>query len=172
MMSDLDSIGTKRKRLGITQKKLAMAAQISQSMITKIERGVVIPNYNIARRIFDFLGSEEHKEGKTAKDVMHRDVITVKLSDKISKIVPIAKKNAISQFPVVEGGRIVGGLATRDMIGAQEGVVVKDVMSDPFPTVSESKPVSMVKEMLKYDPVVIVLNKESIAGIITAEDLL
>ena len=172
MFPELNSISQRRKRLGLTQKALADKAGISQSLLTKIERGVVVPNYKIACEIFEVLDEFEHSEEKVLSDIMLKRVITLKSNDRVFKAVKIAKKNSISQFPVVDGDKVVGAVTTNMLIGFQRDASIKSVMKEPFPTLNANTPVVIAKNLLRQYPAIVVLSRGSIVGIVTAEDML
>ena len=172
MFPDLKSIERRRRVLGITQKHLAQSTQVSQSLVTKIEHGRIIPSYDIACRIFTFLDSAERSGEKLAKDVMHKDVIVVHASDTISKVISITKKHRISQLPVLENHILVGSISTKNMIDAPKSGKVKDYFTEAFPTISLDMPASTAKILLKHHSAVLVMKNNSIEGIITAEDFL
>ena len=169
---DLKSIQRRRKLLGITQKELAKKCGISQSLLTKIERGIVVPNYNTAVALFNTLEDCEHDGDTLASDVMHSRVIILKPSDTVEKAAMLSRKYAISQFPVVQKGSIVGSVSTSEMIWSKESQKVGEIMGDPFPIVGKNTPISIIKTLLKSAKAVIVTSRGAIAGIITAEDLL
>ncbi len=172
MFPELSTIYLKRKRLGITQKELSKKAGISQSLLTKIERGVVIPNYKTACNLFELLEEYEYKKEKTLSEIMRKNVILLSTSDTISKIIRLAKKHSISQFPIFEDEKVVGAITTNDLIGIGKDIPVKNVMHEPFPTLSENTPISIASNILKQFPAIIVVHGRSIVGIVTAEDLL
>ena len=117
---NLTDVQRRRKILGLTQSKLAKQVGISQSLLTKIERGLVVPNYRTATEIFNFLEGAENTDQKLAKDVMHTHVITLKPADTVQKAVALVKKHYFSQFPVLEGHKLVGSIASVDLIGRQK----------------------------------------------------
>lgn len=172
MLPDLKSIGRRRKALSLTQKQVAMATQISQSLITKIERGNIIPSYEIAKRIFIFLDSAERKNEKFAKDMMQKNVIVLDASDKISKAISLIKKHSVSQFPVIKNKAIVGSISTKEIMDAPKKAEVNGFLTDPFPTIGSETPASIVKDLLKHHSAVLIIKNSSIEGIITAEDFL
>jgi predicted transcriptional regulator len=172
LFPSLTDIQRRRKILGLTQSQLSKQVGISQSMLTKIERGLVVPNYKTATEIFDFLESSENKDQKLAKDAMHCHVVLLKPSDTVQKAVALVKKHSFSQFPVVEGHKVVGSIASVDLIGKQKGASIREMLEEPFPSVNETTPLSVVKSILKSSRAVLVMNKGEIKGIITAEDLL
>lgn len=172
MFPDLKSIEKRRRALGVTQKHLAQAAHVSQSLVAKIERGRIIPSYDIACRIFNFLDSAERHDEKTAKDIMHRNVVVAHASDRISKVIALTKKHRISQLPVLDGHILVGSISTKVMIDAPKSGKVKDFLVESFPTVGTDMPAVAAKALLKHHSAVLVMKNSSIEGIITAEDFL
>ncbi len=172
MFPALSDISRRRRRLGMTQNRLAKLSGVSQSLVTKIERGLVVPNYTIACEMFDVLEREEHRAEKKAGDVMHPHVILLSPSNKVSKAVALAKRHAVSQFPVVSGGVVVGSITTGMLVGIGRRVRISDIMNGPFPSVPEDTPVSGVASLLRGSQAVIVVGGGEIRGIITAENLL
>ena len=168
----LSTIARRRKGLGMTQKELADAVGISQSLLTKIERNLVGTSYDIAVRIFMYLDEMTNVGEETARDVMQHDVITLRTTDTVSRAIRIAKEHAISQFPVVRGGSIVGAITTNDMIGMPKDTKISSVVREPFPMVVESTPVSTIKALLNSTPAVVVVRKDAIVGLVTPENLI
>ena len=168
----MNSIRMRRKRAGTTQKALAKEAGISQSMLTKIERGLVMPSYGTAVAIFNALENREHSSEERALQIMHSRVITLKPSDTVEKAAELSRRHAISQFPVVLHGSIIGSVSTSDMLWAEKGSKINQIMGEPFPIVSRSTPISSVKVLLKNAKAVLVTGNGSLLGIITADDLL
>ncbi|MEM0200907.1 MAG: CBS domain-containing protein [Candidatus Micrarchaeaceae archaeon] len=172
MFPELFAIYTKRKKLGITQKELSKKAGISQSLLTKIERGVVIPNYKIACNLFEILDEYEYRKEKVLSQIMRKNVILLNSSDTVSKMIRLAKKYSISQFPVLEQNRVVGSITTNNSIGIEKEAKLKTIMQDPFPMLTENTPISVANNILKQFPAIIIINGKTIVGIVTAEDLL
>lgn len=54
-LPDIVQVASLRRRLGVTQKRLALESKVSQSLISKIESGRVTPTYKHAKMIFDAL---------------------------------------------------------------------------------------------------------------------
>ena len=163
--------------LEIKQQELARLAGVSQSLITKIERGRVVPNYDIARKIFDSLDAAKARlsavSERKAADVMHKGLISVKSSDRVLRVAALARKHSISQFPVMERGRVVGSVTTMALVGVLPHVRVGDVAGEPFPSVGCDTPASSVRELVKkYSAVTVFGKKGALEGIITAEDLI
>jgi predicted transcriptional regulator len=172
MFPELSSIQLRRNRLGLTQNVLSSKAGISQSLLTKIERGLVIPSYKTACDIFDVLDEQEYKKEKTLSDVMKRGVMLLKSTDTAEKAANMAKKYAISQFPVTAEGKVVGAITTNLLVNVSKGAKIKDIMKEPFPTLSSNTPLTIASSLLKQYPAILVLKGGSIIGIATAEDML
>ena len=76
MTFDLCEIKRIRKSLGITQKKLADLAGVSQSLIAKTEAGMLDPAYSKATKIFEALNEINKRSDKKAVDVMEKRIIS------------------------------------------------------------------------------------------------
>jgi predicted transcriptional regulator len=179
MSDELKTIKKMRQKLGITQAELAKLAGVSQSMITKIERGQLEPSYTIARRIL--LKLEQEIAGKhdikKAKDVCSKKIINVNINDKISEVLELMVKNAISQMPVIDNNGIVGSISEEIFIKKYDKIKnkemkVEEIMDEAFPTIPEDTSLSLVNEMLKLYPAIIVIKNGKPKGIISKTDIL
>ena len=70
-LPDISQIASFRRRLGVTQKRIAIESGVSQSLISKIEAGRVAPTYENAKLIIDALErleiESEMRQDKTMK---------------------------------------------------------------------------------------------------------
>lgn len=64
MMPELTELAAIRRRLQITQSELASRAGVSQSLISKVESGEVVPAYDRAKKVFDALEELELEAGE------------------------------------------------------------------------------------------------------------
>jgi predicted transcriptional regulator len=173
----LESIAKRRKMLDLTQAQLAEKAEVSQSMIAKIEAGKLNPSYENATEIFNALDSLEKEKSIKASKIMHKDIITVKTSNYIEDVIKILKQKGISQLPVFESNHLVGLVTEKEII---DNLDIPDlgsnrvslIMKDAPPTISEDTPIKVVSELLKYSDIVIVYRKAQLVGVITKADLL
>ncbi|KPV65274.1 MAG: Zinc metalloprotease [Candidatus Bathyarchaeota archaeon BA1] len=162
-----------RVESGLTQRQLAELVRVSQAHIAKIEGGKVDPRLSTVNRILQVL---TEGEGKKCGDIMTRDVIIARPSDKVRKVSELMMKYAISQLPVVEDGRVVGTVTEESIIRNLSSTIaderVERVMHPPLPSVPEDTSISMIRPLLEDHPGVLIVRKGDIVGIITRSDLL
>ncbi len=178
-MEDLAQIKELRRRLGMTQHRLAAISGVSQSLIAKIESGRLDPAYSKATNIISALQREQFSSEKKAKDIMHSGVETIPSDETLHNAAALMRKKGISQMPVAEGRRIVGSITEQTIVAnfAQEqkklsGLRVREVMEEAFPTALPATPVSAIAALLHHYSAVLVMEKGEVAGIITKADLL
>ena len=173
MLPELREIKVRRKKLGITQKKLAEMVGVSQSAIAKIESGKMIPNYNLAKRIFEELEKLECGREKTAREVMSSPVIFVSPGDSVERAAELMLRHSISQLPVVEKEKVVGRISEKIILERGKKGKCREIMGLPFPSVTEETPVRVVREILKREAMVVVYGKGGrLSGVITRSDIL
>jgi len=179
MSEELKKIKKMRQKLGMTQAELAKLANVSQSVITKIERGKIEPSYSIARKIIVVL--EEEMKGKhkqvQAKNVCSKKIIAAQSNQTIGKAVDIMVKNAISQMPVFDDKVLVGSISEDLFIRKYDKIrnkemKVKEIMDEAFPTIPDDASLSLINEMLKLYPAIIVIKNGKPLGIISKTDIL
>lgn len=169
-----------RKILRLTQKELAKRANVSQSLIARIENKTIDPRLSTVRKIIDALAQD--KEKKTAADAMHSPVITIDVRDSVRTAVDLMKKYNISQLPVLKEKRIVGSIRESTILnnimkkGNPEKVfssTVFNVMETAFSTVSSSTLISdVVYQLSEGETAVLVIDDNKIVGIITKIDVI
>ncbi len=176
----ISSIKNRRKLLGISQKELAKETELSQSLIAKLESGMINISYNSAIKIFCYLDRLERKHEKTCKEIMKKKVVSLSGSNKILEAISEMKKHAISQMPIVEKEIILGSISEDKIYElltnkSKEEILeskISEHIEDPLPTLPKDSPVSIAIGLLKYASAVMILDKNKICGIITKSDLL
>ena len=172
-ISDLKKI---RKRLGLTQSELAKRAAISQSMIAKMESGILDPSYSKTKRLFSTLDSLRQVNEKKAKDVMEKRLVTIDAEEEIRHAIDKMKKYSISQLPVISHNGVIGLVSETDMLDAlmdHKAVrKVSEVMQDNPPSVSANTSIDVVLNLLKFYALVAVKDKGKLVGVITRSDIL
>jgi len=175
---DLSSLTELRKRLGLTQRELAKLSGVSQSLISKIERGRINPSYEAVKRIIQALEAirSEKGIGLTASDICTRNVISVEATDPLSKAIKLMKKYGISQLPVLRRGKVVGSISESTIVRKLEkikspDVMVEALMDEAFPTVPETSSLDLLRKLFQEYPAVLLQKNGKITGIVTRADL-
>lgn len=180
-MEDLTEIKVLRKKFNLTQHELAMRAQVSQSLIAKIEAGRIDPTFSNAQKIFSAIHLLQQKQEKTAGELMNRSIITIHPTDSISTTIKKMKKHQISQMPVVDGEKVVGLISETSIItkmgeaddpASVANFTARQVMSECPPTISSSAGFHVVSTLLRFYPAVIVLEEGKLCGLITKADVI
>ncbi|MCX8147301.1 MAG: CBS domain-containing protein [Candidatus Woesearchaeota archaeon] len=176
MPLDISEIRAIRKNLGLTQSQLANLAGVSQSLIAKIEAGIIDPTYSNAVKIFNALESFNKEKEVKAKDIMTQKIISLAPNESIKEAIQKMKKYEISQMPVIAEGKAVGSISESILLDSvienKRAEKVSDVMEDAPPIVSKDSSIKIVSDMLKYFPMVLIGEKGRLIGIITKSDLL
>jgi len=175
---DLEALVRLRKRLGLSQRELARLSGVSQSLISKIERGKVNPSYEAVRRILNALElvRSRRAEGLRAGDICTRDVISVDALDPLGKAIELMRRHGISQLPVFRGDRLVGSISESTIMRKLEKIKssemrVEEVMDEAFPTIPEEASLSILRQLLQEYPAVLLHKNGKITGIVTKADL-
>ena len=168
-----------RHQAGLTQKQLAKLSNVSQSMITKIERGKIEPSYTIATKIFNILEEQIDKKHKktNAKNLITKSIISIQPENTIEEAIKKMKNNAISQIPIIKNNNIIGSISEDTFIKNYEKITdkkmkIKEIMDEPFPIIPEDTNIDLIKELLKNYSAVITVKNGKYSGIITKADLL
>jgi predicted transcriptional regulator len=175
MFPRLEEIKLIRKKLDLTQNELAKKAEISQSLIAKIEAGKIDPTYTKAKKIFETLNTLSTKRKVKAKDIMKKNIISAKPREKISQVILDMRKHGISQLPVVEQEQLIGFISDSIILDAViEGkkTYVDEIMDERPPSVSLDTDIDIISDLLRHFQMVAVFNKNVMIGIITKADIL
>ncbi|MEM4703901.1 MAG: CBS domain-containing protein [Candidatus Bathyarchaeia archaeon] len=162
-----------RMDAGLTQRRLAELASVSQAHIAKIEQGKVDPRLSTVNKIMTVLTEGRQKK---CRDIMTRGVFFAKPNDTVLKVSEVLLRHAISQMPVFDGKKVIGTVTEENIIRnlrvnlAQEKV--RNVMDKPLPIVQEDANVDAVRPLLEKNAGVFVAKGSKIVGIIARSDLL
>ena len=172
-LRDLKNI---RKRFGITQIDLARKSGVSQSLIAKIESGRLDPTYTKAKKVISALESMTSGMEMKASEIMTKKILFVKPEDDIKEAIKLMKKHEISQLPVMENDNLIGMVSESSVLDAlinkKKEFKVAEIMNDAPPIISEKTSVSIVSNLLKFSPLLIVAEKGKLKGLITKSDLI
>ncbi len=177
MFPEIEEIRRRRKKLGLSQKKLAELVGVSQPLIARIEAGTFDPKLSLVKKIMRVL--EEIEGGRVeARVVMNSPVISVSPDESLKRAAEIMIEKDISQLPVVERGKVVRSLTENDLVKVvieranAEEVRVREVMGEPFPQVEAEESIKVVSGLLRDYPAVLVVEKGEVVGIITKQDVM
>jgi predicted transcriptional regulator len=176
MPYELKDIKEIRKKFGLTQIDLAKKSGVSQSLIAKIEAGRLDPTYNKAMKIFNALDDlTKHKEIK-AEEIMTKRIVSVGKESGVHEIIKKMRKYAISQMPVIEGDKVLGILSEASVLDAlmqgKKEIKTKEIMQDAPPTIGKKASLSIISSLLKFYPMIMVVEQGKLLGIITKSDII
>jgi predicted transcriptional regulator len=175
MIHDLTQIRKIRKKLGLTQSQLSKQANVSQSLIAKIEAGRLDPTFSKAMKIFNTLTEISKHSGIKAKDVMTKKIITAKPDESITDVIRVMKRYNISQMPVMDDNNCTGVISESLILDAlieNKGKKVKDIMSEVPPIITSDTSLDLISQMLKFYQLVLVGERGRIKGILTKSDII
>ncbi len=108
-----------------------------------------------------------------AKDIMTRDIITVKPNMTVKQLAMVLIKNQISGAPVAaENGEIVGVVSESDIL-AKKARQVKGIMSTKVVSVKEDTPVEEIAKLMSTHKIkrLPVMKESKIVGIVSRADI-
>lgn len=108
-----------------------------------------------------------------AKDIMTKDVVTVRPTTSVRTLATILIKNQISGAPVAnKGGKIVGIVSEADIV-ARKGKQVKDIMSNKVINVTEKTSVEEIARIMTTHGIkrLPVMRGDTVVGIISRADI-
>ncbi len=143
----------KRRALGLTQKELAIRASVSQSLIAKIERGLLDPSFSSMVKISQALDEDV----LTAADLMQKNIKWS--SGDAKKDLALMKKHGLSQL-VRSYNTLV---SERSLLQNKE---YEQVITIPPNTTKE-----VIQQVIESGPILVVEGEE-VVGILTITDLL
>jgi cystathionine beta-synthase len=107
---------------------------------------------------------------------MTKGVIFAKPNESVLKASELMVRNAVSQLPVVDKGKIIGTITEESIVRNLKSDLanekVRNVMDMPLPTIPEQTRLDTVRTILEKSPGVLVRKGTDIVGIITRSDLL
>lgn len=166
--------------LGLTQKKLAMLAGISQSVVAKIESGKVRPSYATVQKIFNIFEEMGRETRVTAKDILNKRVVSVRKDDTVERAINTMRNFGYSQLPVLDRSQVIGTVSEKtilDIVSNGKSLSdilnkkVESVMTEALPRISENESIDVISALLRNNSAVLVTKKGKTTGIITKADL-
>ena len=175
MLPSLETIKEERKKLNMTQKKLAAMTGVSTSMINQIESGRCKPSYDTAKRIFESLAKLEGQTStRKAGDICSEKIVRLTPNDTISNAGKKMEEKKIDQIPIFDKNELEG-LITINIVAEyteRKDTKIKNVMSPKPPVIDSETPANALSQLTRISGCVLVEKKDRIIGIITATDIL
>ena len=176
MLFPLKDLRKIRKKFGLTQHQFAKLAGVSQSLIAKVESRNLDPTYSKVQKMDEAVQLLNRKVGAKITSIMTKNILTAKPDDRLIDIAKLMRNRGISQVPVVKDKAVVGIVTEAkilDHLGEKiSSLKVADATEDSPPVVSSDAPLEVVSSLLRHYPVVLVVDKGELAGIISKADLL
>lgn len=178
---EINSIRLRRQKLGLKQKELALQAEVSQSLIAKLEKGKIEPSYSTMRKIFSALDMKEFSAEKKCSEIMTIQPRFISARASVKKASALMKQNNLSQLPVMDLGHPVGSISESTILNKLlDGVPrtqlftqkVSDIMDDPFPLIRADSPITIAHSLLKTSPAILLTERNKVVGIITKSNIL
>ena len=175
MLPSLAMIKEERKKLNVTQKKLAVMTGVSTSMINQIESGRSKPSYETAKKIFESLAKLEGKTStRKAGDICSEKIIKLTPDNTIRDAGKKMHEKTIDQIPIFADDELKG-LVTIDIINEyteHKDTKIKNVMNPKPPVIDFEFPANALSQLTRISGCVLVEKNSKIIGIITSSDLL
>lgn len=174
-MFDINNLKKIRISLGLTQNEFSKKANVSQSLIAKIESNRVDPTYSKVKQIEEALNLLSSKKEPPIDNLMTKIIITAKPSDKAIDVIKLMSSKNVSQIPILDGHNVVGLISESSALENFEKLKnssAKDIMSEAPPIISFDTRIAVISDLLKHYPIVLVKKKGILNGVITKSDLL
>jgi predicted transcriptional regulator len=180
-MLEPGQIGAARKRQGLTQTELAKRSGVSQSLIAKIEAGLLDPSFTKLKALSQALEAANGHRTLGAQEIMRRDVVLMYATESVEQAIEHMGRHGISQLPVFDEGVLVGTVTEASLLAYVAGhrgdaealrTHVRHVMTAALPQVAPETPVDGLLSLLEVFPAVLVAANGRIQGIVTKSDLL
>jgi predicted transcriptional regulator len=175
-MDEIAELKKIRKKIGITQNELAKRANVSQSLIAKIESSKIDPSYKNVKKLFETLSMLDKGNELTAKQLMFNKIYFVSDTDKLKDAILKMRKHNISQMPVMKNKKVIGYISESVLLDkVLEGETqsnVGEIMESSPPILPPNTSQGVIANLLQHFPFVLIEEKGELIGIVTKADLL
>ena len=175
-----------RKSLGISQKRLAAMAGMSQSTVARLEGDInsLNPSYSTIYKVMGaldrVLASSRTALNKKVYEVMHRNIVYARPDNTIAEAIKILKNHDFTQLPVLDRNKVVvGTVYQKDLLmkaaedpGSISKAKVKDILSPSLPQIDKNADFTKIRPILEQWNAALVVEKNKAVGIVTIYDIL
>ena len=176
MVFDITQLKKIRKQLNLTQHEFAIKAGISQSMVAKIESNKLDPTYSKVKRIENALELLTKHHEKEAYEIVNKNIISVDKDESIKNIIKLMNKHSISQLPVMDKDKVIGLMSETSILKTNlndiKNLKAKDLMEEAPPIIDKNARLEVIKQLLRFYPLILVKEKGNLIGLITKADLI
>ena len=175
-LPDISDIKNIRKKMDLSQRKLAKETGLSVSWINQVEMNVIKdPSYLKIKKIFDLYEFKKTGHEKTAGDICIKKIISFDLGSSIKDANKVMIDSGISQIPVFEKNLCVGMITDKiitSLVGSDvsDVKIVKEMLDIAPPRVSADTPIRALRSILEYFEYVLVEKDGFIFGILVRQD--
>ena len=175
-MFDIMRLKEMRIKFRITQQKFAKLANVSQSLVAKIESGLIDPSYSNVLKIEQAINDMANTKEPCAEEIMNHKIVFVEPIEPVKEIIKIMKKSGISQVLVEENNKVIGLVTESSLLETDleklQNLRAKDVMLESPPIISTKTKLYVVSALLTQYPIVVIQKDNKYIGVITKSDLL
>ncbi|HHY46261.1 MAG TPA: CBS domain-containing protein [Firmicutes bacterium] len=106
---------------------------------------------------------------QTVGEIMTKELVTVKPEDSVAKVAKLMERTKIGGLPVVEGGRLVGIVTSRDIRRCHPNRLIADAMTREVVTVPHTCSLWEAKELLERHGIerLVVVDGDYPVGVVT-----
>lgn len=164
-----------RQKAGISSKKLATQSAISQSAMSKLEKGRLEPSYKLIYRVTKALDELISVHGTRVKvgDRMVKNVKILSPTAHVSQAKKIIKENGFSQLPIIDrNGKIVGLLTEKSLLDHPDASACDEAIESDYAVVGPEMDFEKARQIAKNTNALLVTKEGRLIGILTKSDFL
>lgn len=159
---------------------MAKLSGLSLSMIANMEAGKMNPSYESVRRLESAINALTEQHAPRARELMAKRVVAVAPTDAVARARQLMDEHDFSQLPVMNGDICVGSVSTSILfervvagtsIDELSAKSVASIMGPAFPTVSLDAPTRALCALLAHVPMVMVVDRGEVQGVVSKSDL-
>ncbi len=167
-----NALKKKRLKIGKNQKDISILCDLSTTQISRIENNEINYSHKNAYQLWETL-KELEEDYETAEDVMIENITWASPKDTILEIRKVMRKNDYSQLPVKKDGEHIGRIDSKILMGVRNpDKQVQEYIGPKYSEVNPQTPVESIRELVKEDAAVIVIEEGDYKGLITRSDII